>query len=371
MGTIIIPRSLRMLWRKILTIPKAPFFFSFVIACIGWCALYSVANKSLQPWALKQMVRFGVCIALAICISLINIRIFFRYSYWIYGVSLCALIAVSLFGAMGMGARRWISTPLLSFQPSEVMKVVLILVLARVLSEKPPTSLRRLIVPSFLVLVPALLVLKQPDLGTAFIIGFIGLAMFWSAGVSSVILGGGLLGTMILTPFFWRTLRPYQQKRIMTFLFPEVDPLGQGYHILQSKIGLGSGCLWGKGFLGGSQNHLGFLPERHTDFIFSSFCEEFGFIGAIVLIATYGLLLLCIFTSTINVRSEFVRLLSAGVMIFIFAHVFINMGMTVGILPVVGVPLPLLSYGGTSLLSFFCALGLFSSAYTHEALGRS
>jgi rod shape determining protein RodA len=287
----------------------------------------------------------------------------------IFGIAFVLLVAVEVRGAIGMGAQRWIDLGLIQLQPSELMKVALILALARYFHGLTIEEVRRplrLVVPALFILTPAVLVLKQPDLGTALMLLMCGGATFFLAGVRlwkfAVVIAaaGGAL------PLIWGHMREYQRNRIYTFLDPENDPLGSGYHILQSKIALGSGGLFGKGFLHGTQAHLNFLPEKQTDFIFTMLAEELGLVGGLVLLGLYTLVFVYGFAIALRSRSHFGRLLGLGVTINFFLYVFINTAMVMGLIPVVGVPLPLISYGGTAMLTVMFGFGLLISVYIHR-----
>ena len=340
-----------------------------VIACFGFAMLYSAANGSLEPWAAKQMIRFAISLALMLCVAVVDIRIWLRCAYIIYGVAFILLVAVEIRGAIGMGAQRWIDLGVIQLQPSEMMKVTLVLALARYfhgLTIEEIGRPHRLIIPALLILVPAALVMKQPDLGTAMMLIMCGGAMFFLAGVrwwkfAAVILGGG--GVL---PFVWAHMRDYQKNRIYTFHDPENDPLGAGYHILQSKIALGSGGLFGKGFLLGTQSHLNFLPEKQTDFIFTMLAEELGLVGGLTLLGLYTLCFVYGFAIALRSRNHFGRLLGLGLTLNFFLYVFINTAMVMGLIPVVGVPLPLISYGGTAMLTVMFGFGLLISVYIHR-----
>ena len=261
-----------------------------------------------------------------------------------------------------MGAQRWISLGPLNIQPSELMKIALILALARYLSRFKTEEIQkkpRLLIPAvIMILLPMAPVLKQPDLGTAVLLGMIGVCLLFVAGVKlRYFLSFGFLGILTL-PFGWYCLRPYQQNRILTFLDPERDPLGSGYHILQSKIALGSGGFFGKGFMAGSQSHLNFLPEKQTDFIFTMFSEEFGFFGALCLLCLYLFIMIQGFRISLSARGLFEKFVALGIVVTLFIYVFINMSMVMGLVPVVGIPLPLISYGGTALLTLLISFGL-------------
>lgn len=346
------------------------------IAGIGFAMLYSAANGHWQPWASRQAVRFAVSMVLLIAVAMIDLRFWLRSAYLIYAGVMVLLLAVEVRGAVGMGAQRWIDLGVIQLQPSELMKVALILALARYFSGLTYEEVgrpSRLVAPILLVFAPVILVLKQPDLGTALMLMLSGGAMFFLAGVRwwkfvIVLAAGG--GSV---PVIWRFMRPYQKNRIYTFLNPERDPLGAGYHSIQSKIAIGSGGVFGKGFLMGSQAHLNFLPEKQTDFIFTVLAEEFGLVGALALLGLYVLVFIYGFAIAFCSRSYFGRLLALGLTINLFLYVFINTAMVVGLLPVVGVPLPLVSYGGTAMLTVMFGFGLLMCVYVHRdaRIGRS
>lgn len=342
-----------------------------VTACcsIGFAMLYSAAGGDIEPWAQRHVVRYFVGLLGIIILGLINIRLFFKGAYIFYGVSLMLLVFVELAGEVGMGAKRWIDFGVIRLQPSELMKISVVIVLARyfhIRSFHEIGNPLHLVIPAFLVLVPVVLVIKQPDLGTAIMIALSGLVIFFIAGVriwKFILL---FLGGIALVPIIWQFLLEYQKKRILTFLSPEIDPLGAGYHLMQSKIALGSGGLYGKGFIQGSQSHLNFLPEIQTDFIFTMLAEEFGLLGGLVvlllffLISCYGLIL------SFFMASKFARFLTIGMITTLFLYVFINIGMVMGLLPIVGVPLPFISYGGSALLTSMTAIGLIISCHVHR-----
>jgi|SRR5665213_123893 len=339
------------------------------IAGIGFAMLYSAANGNWQPWAARQVLRFAVAVVVMLAVALVDIRFWLRSAYVFYAVTMVLLIAVEVRGAIGMGAQRWIDLGLIQLQPSEFMKIALILVLARYFNALPPEDIRRpvkLLVPALFVFVPAILVLKQPDLGTALMLVIGGAAMFFLAGVRLWKFALIIAAAGAVIPFAWTHLRDYQRNRIYTFLDPESDPLGAGYHSLQSKIAVGSGGIFGKGFLSGTQSHLSFLPERQTDFIFTILAEEFGLIGGLVLLALYGLVFIYGYAIAFRSRSHFGRLLAFGITTNMFLYVFINMAMVIGLIPVVGVPLPLISYGGTAMLTVMFGFGLLMSVYVHR-----
>jgi rod shape determining protein RodA len=340
-----------------------------LIASIGFSALYSAAGGDIDPWADRQMARFAIGLVIMVMIAVTDIRIWMRFSYIVYAVGVVLLIAVELVGRIGMGAQRWLDLGVVHVQPSEIMKIALVLTLARYfhgLSYEDVGRIRWLVVPLAVVLVPVGLVIKQPDLGTAMLLLASSGAVFFFAGVRAwkfllVIFGGGAA-----LPVAWNFLHDYQKRRVLTFMNPEQDPLGSGYHILQSKIALGSGGFSGKGFMQGTQSHLSFLPEKQTDFIFTMYAEEHGLIGALVLIALYILLIAYGYAIALRARSQFARLLAGGLTTMLFLYVFINIAMVSGLVPVVGVPLPLVSYGGTAMMTLLVGLGLLINCYVHR-----
>ncbi|MGB5949930.1 MAG: rod shape-determining protein RodA [Parvibaculum sp.] len=342
-----------------------------VIASMGFAMLYSVADGSFSPWALKQMLRFALGVGIMIVVAMIDLRLWMRVAYPLYGVALVLVTAVDIVGFKGMGAQRWLNLGIIQLQPSEVMKVALLLALARYfhgLALDEVSRLRNLIVPLLLIAVPVALVVKQPDLGTAILLTVSGVVIFFAAGLAWRYFVAGGLAVLAAIPIVWDRLHDYQRDRVFTFLDPERDPLGAGYHILQSKIALGSGGIFGKGFMAGTQAHLNFLPEKQTDFIFTMLGEELGFIGGITLLAFYCIALAFAFSVALQSRNQFGRLLAMGVAVSFFFYVFINAAMVMGLLPVVGVPLPLVSYGGTAMLSIMFAFGLLMSVYVHRNL---
>jgi rod shape determining protein RodA len=340
-----------------------------LVAGVGVAMLYSAANGSMEPWASRHIMRFGLGLGIMFVVALIDVRFWFRYAYLIYLACLLLLVGVEVMGSIGMGAQRWIDLGFIRLQPSEMMKVALILALARYFHGLSNEDIRRptyLIVPIMMAFAPAGLVLKQPDLGTAGMLLLAGAAIFFCAGVrwwKFVLVGIAGLATI---PVGWQFLHDYQRARVMTFLNPENDPLGAGYHTLQAMIGFGSGALTGKGFMQGTQSHLNFLPEKQTDFIFTMLAEEFGLVGSLALLGLYFLLLFYSFAIALRARSQFARLLAIGVGTNLFLYVSINMAMVMGVFPVVGVPLPLVSYGGTVLLTVMAAMGLVMSCYIHR-----
>ncbi|MEX2616815.1 MAG: rod shape-determining protein RodA [Alphaproteobacteria bacterium] len=364
------------LTRKLWQINWSLVLLIVLVAGIGFAMLYSAANGSFTPWASMQMVRFGVGLILMIGIALIDIRIWMRYAYLIYGLTLILLLGVEFAGVIKGGAKRWIDLGFFLIQPSEFVKIALVLALARYfhrLNIEDISNPLTLITPLALVGIPFALVLRQPDLGTALLILMGGGAVFFAAGVRlwkfALVVAVGATAV----PVGWTFLHSYQQERILTFLTPERDPLGAGYHILQSKIALGSGGMFGRGFMEGTQSHLNFLPEKQTDFIFTMLAEEFGLVGGLGLLSLYTVL--CLYGVAIALRSSshFGRLVAIGVTFTFFLFVFINIAMVMGLVPVVGLPLPLISYGGTAMLTVMAGFGLMICVYIHRdvRMGRS
>ena len=338
------------------------------IAAIGVTMLYSAGNGNFDPWASRQLVRFVAGLG-ALVVVLIDIRIWLRHAYVLYLLTLALLGVVEVAGSAGMGARRWIDLGFLTIQPSELMKLTIVLALARYFhgcSVEDVSRLRNLIVPLFIVAAPAALVTRQPDLGTALMLVFVGAGMMFLAGVRIWKFAVVGLAAVASVPVAWQFLRDYQKQRVLTFFDPESDPLGAGYHIIQSKIALGSGGLFGKGLLQGTQSHLSFLPEMQTDFIFTMLAEEFGLTGGLALLALYTLILIYGIAISARCRSQFGRLVGMGATLTFFLYVFINIAMVMGLIPVVGVPLPLISYGGTAMLTVLIGFGLLMNVYVHR-----
>lgn len=334
---------------------------TLAIACVGLLTLYSVAGGRTAPWMDKQTVRLVVGLAIMLALALLPLEVWLAAAWPAYAAALLLLVGVMLFGTSAMGAKRWLLVGPLSVQPSEVARVAVILALARYYQWLPPKRLSHplwVALPLVAVALPATMIIRQPDLGSGLLVLATGLAVMFLAGVSLLYLLGGGIATVVAAPVIWAHMKPYQQRRISTFLDPGQDPLGAGYHIQQSKIALGSGGWNGKGFLNGTQGTLNFLPEKHTDFIFTAFGEEAGFVGCVLLLGLYALLLAWLAMMALRCRNPFSRLVIGGAGATLFTSVFVNVGMVTGVLPVVGVPLPLMSYGGTSLISTLVLLGI-------------
>jgi rod shape determining protein RodA len=344
-----------------------------LIASVGLAMLYSAANGSVDPWMSRQAMRLLVGLGLMLFVAMTDLRFWLRWAYAFYAVAFLLLVYVEIAGEIGMGAQRWIDFKFFQLQPSEIMKIALVVALARYFHRLDLEDIRRnlplpLVPPLMLVVMPAGLVLVQPDLGTAGMLILIGGVMFFAAGVrlwKFALIGAAGLAAL---PIGWGFMHDYQRQRVLTFLNPESDPLGTGYHIMQSKIAFGSGGVLGKGFLMGTQSHLNFLPERQTDFIFTMLAEELGMVGGLTLLCLYALVLLYGFMIAVRSRNQFGRLLAFGITSSLFFYVFINMAMVMGLIPVVGVPLPLISYGGTSMLSLLMGFGLVQAVNVNRDL---
>jgi rod shape determining protein RodA len=357
------------LTQRLLQINWSLVFLIVVIAGVGIAMLYSAGGGNWDPWATRQLLRFGVGMVGMFVIAVIDIRLWLRYAYLLYGIALVLLVGVEVIGHIGMGAQRWIRVGGIQVQPSEFMKISLVLALARYFHRLNIEDIGRptfLIAPIVMVLAPAALVLKQPDLGTAMMLLGGGAAMFFLAGVRLWKFGVVLVLGLAAIPIAWNFLHDYQRQRIMTFIDPETDPLGAGYHILQSQIAFGSGSVFGKGYLQGTQSHLNFLPERHTDFIFTMLAEEFGLVGGLMVLLLFALLMVYGLAVAVRCRNHFGRLMAMGVTVSILLYVFINTAMVMGLIPVVGVPLPLISYGGTAMLTVLAGCGFLMNAYIHR-----
>ena len=349
-------------------------------AGIGFLMLYSVAGGDIDRWAEPQMKRFGLGMAAMFFVAMVPIWFWRNMAALAYIVSLGLLLAVEFFGEVGMGAQRWIDLGFMRLQPSELTKITLIMVLAAYYDWLDVNKVSRplwVLVPVLIILVPTALTIAQPDLGTALLLMAGGAVVLWLAGVHFFyFLGVGALGVGAVAAVFftrgtpWQLLKDYQYRRIDTFLDPSQDPLGAGYHITQSKIALGSGGWTGRGFMEGTQSRLNFLPEKHTDFIFTTLAEEFGFVGAGSLLALYmGVILVCVVSAMRN-QDRFGALLTFGIAATFFFYFAVNMSMVMGLAPVVGVPLPLVSYGGSAMLVLLVGFGLVQSAHVHRARSK-
>ena len=352
----------------------AVFVLTFAIALVGLLSVASASYSEHRPFQtliIRQVIWTAAGAAAMFAVVMFDYRALASFSYPIYVAVVGLLVTVGVIGQATGGSRRWINLGLFTLEPSELAKLALILVLVRYLRDDPPPGglrLRHIAVPAVLLAVPAALVLKQPDLGTMLTMVLIFASIMFAAGINLRTMGILALGAVLAMPVAWHVLKPYQKERVLTFLNPQSDPLGAGYHVIQSEIAVGSGGSWGKGFLKGTQARLNFLPEQTTDFIFSVFAEEFGFAGSMLLLGLYAGLVGRGLTIASRSRDRFGALLALGLTAMVFWQAAINIGMATGILPVVGIPLPLVSYGGSSLIVLMAAMGLLISINTRRYL---
>ncbi|TQF82224.1 rod shape-determining protein RodA [Elioraea sp. Yellowstone] len=350
--------------------------WSFVVllglmAGVGYAMLYSAAGGSPEPWAFRHGLRFGFGVLMMLAIAMVDIRIMLRLAWPLYLLGVGLLVLVALHGEVGKGAQRWLDLGGFQLQPSELMKILLVIALARWFHR---ASLERVGNPLFLVppliatAIPVALVLKQPNLGNALITLMVAGAVFFAAGVRwwkfALVIGA----VAVAAPIVYESLHDYQRQRILTFLDPESDPLGAGYHVIQSKIALGAGGMFGRGFLQGTQSQLNFLPEKQTDFIFTMLAEEFGFVGAASVLALNLLVVLYGLAMALACRHQFGRLVAAGITVNFFLYVFVNIAMVMGMIPVGGVPLPLISHGGSAMITVLIGFGVLMSVHVHRAV---
>ena len=347
---------------RLAQIPPALVVSIIAVACVGFTALYSAAGGHWDPWAKQQAIRFAIGLVGMLFIACLDLKWVFRFAYQFWFICVGLLVVVEAAGVVGMGARRWIDLGPLNLQPSDLMKVAVVLALARyyhgLQQGNDARRLKTLLVPAVVTLVPVVLIVAQPDLGTALMIVMIAAAMVFIGGAPWWLFAGGIGAVAAIIPTAFHFLHDYQKKRVLTFLDPESDPLGAGYHITQSKIAIGSGGLTGKGYLQGSQAHLNFLPEKHTDFIFTLWAEEWGFVGCMALLLLFSFIFYQGYRIALRAKTPFGRLLSLGLITNYAIYIIINIGMVSGMMPVVGEPLPLISYGGTAMISTLFAFGL-------------
>lgn len=344
-------------------------FLIVMLASVGFTALYSAAGGSFDPWAGRQMLRFSVFMVGMVCIALIDIKIWYRVAYPFYAICLVLLVIVDVTGHIGMGAQRWIKLGPLQIQPSELMKIAVVMALARYFhsaTQEDMKNLRFLFIGLLFLIGPFLLVAAQPDLGTSGVIVMAGVTMFFIAGAPLWIFIVGGVAAAAAAPIGWLLLHDYQKQRVLTFLDPERDPLGAGYHITQSKIALGSGGWEGKGFLKGTQSHLSFLPEKHTDFIFTMWVEEWGLFGGVFILLLVASILFYGGWIAMRCRHSFGRLMAFGLMVNFSIYIFVNVAMVMGLIPVVGVPFPMMSYGGTAMMTVVIGFGLMMSCNVYK-----
>lgn len=367
-------------FRKVLFLNWPLTLLLLSVAGVGFLMLYSVAGGSLNPWAEPQMKRFALGFAAMLFVAMVPIWFWRNMAAVAYALSILLLIAVEFFGVEGKGAQRWIDIGFMRLQPSELMKITLVMLLAAYYDWLPAKRVSRpfwVLVPVIMILLPTFLVLRQPDLGTSLLLVMAGGGVIFLAGAHWAYFAAVIAaGIGLITAVFqsrgtsWQLLKDYQYRRIDTFLDPASDPLGAGYHITQSKIALGSGGWTGRGFMQGTQSRLNFLPEKHTDFIFTTLAEEFGFLGGISLLAIYALIIVFCVATALATRDRFSSLVTLGVAITFFLFFAVNMSMVMGLAPVVGVPLPMVSYGGSAMLVLMVAFGLVQSAHIHRPRGR-
>ena len=342
----------------------------FLISVAGIAMLYSVAGARFQPWALRQIGHFTLGLIVLLAAAVVDIRVWMSLAYPAYAFALVLLIAVDLVGHVGLGAQRWISIGPQDLQPSELMKIALILAMARFLHGKSIEEVSKpipLAIGLAMMGIPAIFVVLQPNLGTTLIIVADGCSLLFLAGLSWWWIAPTLAAIAAAIPLAWRfVLHDYQKARVETFLDPESDALGKGWNITQAKIAIGSGGVAGKGFTQGTQSRLNFLPEKQTDFIWTSFCEEFGFVGALALLVLFAVVIFYGVQTAMSARSQFGRLLAMGVILNFFFYIMINGLMVMGLIPVVGIPMPLLSYGGSAMLTVMLGFGLLMSVHIHR-----
>ena len=352
--------------RNFLNIDPTLFIALLLLCSIGLAVLYSATSGEIAAIT-RQSIRFGLGLAALLFLAQIPAKELARWSPWLYLLGIALLLVVMAIGYSGKGAQRWIDLGIVRFQPSELLKIFLPMMVAWYFSEKSmPPTIMQIFIALLMIAIPVGLVLIQPDLGTALLIAFGGICVIFLAGITwrlLAVFGGIAIAAM---PVFWFYLHDYQRQRILTMLNPESDPLGTGYHIIQSKIAIGSGGVYGKGWLNGTQSQLDFIPERSTDFIFAVFSEEFGFLGVVLLLCVYGFIVMRGLAIAVRAQDTYSRLLAGSLSLSFFAYFLVNIGMVSGLLPVVGVPLPLISYGGTSAVTILAAFGILMSIHSHR-----
>ena len=360
---------------KLLSIDYFLIIIIIAIGAISVFAIYSTEGGEFSYYTKNHLIRLIAFFGMFLVLSFVKITFWYRNAYIFYLICLILLVVVLLFGITASGSKRWVSLYFLNLQPSELMKIAVVVCFARYyhrIQSADIQSYRFLLIPIILLIVPCYLVINQPDLGTSILIAGSGIVVIWIAGLNiKYFVYSGLL-LLVSFPFVVSVLKPYQKSRILTFFNPDRDPLGAGYQIIQSKIAIGSGGFFGKGYLKGTQSYLEFLPEKHTDFIFTLFSEEFGFLGSIILMLLYILLISRVISIGFSVRSFFARLYCFGFASAIFLYVFVNIAMVLGLLPIVGAPLPIMSYGGSSMLSIMLGLSIVMSCkiYRQEQISQ-
>lgn len=364
-----IPSFLKRWFRRMQLMHSGLLTLTLALGLYGLVMQYSASGGHAMVFAIPQAIRLLIGLVLMLVLAITPTRNLFALSYPLYLGGLALLLMVAIVGVMGLGAQRWVGLGFINLQPSELMKIGIILALARYFHGVSLAGTRHymlLMIPIALTIVPVGLILKQPNLGTATIVSVIAFTMCFMAGLAWYYFAGAIAAVAAAVPVAYHFLHDYQKQRVKTFLDPDSDPLGAGYNIIQSKIAIGSGGFFGKGLLGGSQGQLDFLPEKQTDFIFTMLAEELGFFGSCLLLGLYGVLLTFAMMLAVRARSSYARMLAAGVAALLFIHIFINMAMVMGLIPVVGVPLPFLSYGGSFLLSVMMACGLLQHVYINR-----
>lgn len=346
-----------------------PLLLGLLMICtLSFVILYSAGGQSI-PLLIKHATHMGLALLLMTVLAHVNPRQFQNFSVALFSLCVLLLFAVTVMGQIGKGAQRWLDLGFFRFQPSELTKISAPMMIAWYLSEHPlPPRAKHVISAACLLILPVLLIAKQPDLGTALLVASSGSAVLFFAGLSWWLMLGTVAILASLTPVLWHFMREYQRNRVLTFINPEADPMGAGYHIIQSKIAIGSGGINGKGWLGSSQAELDFLPESSTDFIFAVFAEEFGLFGCVGLLLLYLLVISRCFYIAVQAQDTYSRLLAGSLAFTFFVYVFVNIGMVIGVLPVVGVPLPMVSYGGTSMVTLMAGFGILMSIHTHRKL---
>ena len=355
-------------WQSVLHLDAILLFGLICASVFGLFILFSATDQS-HTTLIRQLVRLGVAFATMAIIAQLRPQWLLRWTPWLYGIGLVLLLAVLVFGDTGKGAQRWLNLGFIRFQPSEMMKLVVPMMVAWFLSDKglPPRTSRILIAGS-LIAIPVVLIARQPDLGTSLLIASAGFFVLFLAGLSWKLLVGLGVSAAAGAPILWHFMHSYQRQRVYTFLHPEQDPLGTGYHIIQSKIAIGSGGTFGKGWLNGTQAHLEFLPESSTDFIFAVLGEEFGLAGILLLLLIYTVIIARSLYIATQAQDTYCRLLGGSLGLTFFIYIIVNTGMVTGLLPVVGLPLPLVSYGGTSMVTLMAGFGILMSIHTHRKL---
>jgi len=341
-------------------------FLIFVLCSCGLVILYSASGQNIEL-VYSQIIKLLIALLCMIIVAQVPPANLNRLSLFLYIFGIILLLFVIIFGDIGKGAQRWLDLKIFRFQPSELMKIAVPIVISSYLSDRfLPPKFFRIVFSCIFIVIPVFLIAQQPDLGTALLVAIAGFSVIFIAGLSWRFLFSIFILSALSIPLLWHFMRDYQKQRVLTFLDPEKDPLGAGYHIIQSKIAIGSGGFYGKGWLNGTQSHLEFLPERSTDFIFAVLCEEFGMLGVLVILTIYLLIIFRGLYIAYNAQDAFRQLLAGGITLTFFVYIIVNMGMVTGQLPVVGVPLPLISFGGSSIVTLMAGFGILMSIQTHR-----